>query len=74
MHLSENGKQFIYAHEGFSPQIYNDIGDNCTIGYGPLVHLNKKNGLDPTERPYLKGITKLQPRNYLLQMLLFMKI
>ena len=34
-----------------------DGANNCTIGYGALVHSGPCNGKDITERPYLKGIT-----------------
>ena len=38
MHLSEDGKQFIYEHEKFISHLYPDKADNCTIGYGHKIH------------------------------------
>jgi len=40
--------------------MYNDLGKNnghCTIGVGHLVHKGICNGVIPSERPYLKGIS-----------------
>jgi lysozyme len=37
MNLSENGLNFIKAHEGFSAEVYKDSGGLPTIGYGHLI-------------------------------------
>ena len=35
---SERGIEFIKYYEGPGPTMYNDAGNNCTIGHGHLVH------------------------------------
>ncbi len=56
--LSSNGLQFIAMHEGFRPQLYDDAGGHCTIGYGHLVHTGTCNGGEPAD--FKAGITQTQ--------------
>jgi RHS repeat-associated protein len=79
---SQAGIEFIMQVEGLELQLYNDgnnpltesenyydttgIGKgNCTIGYGYLIHAGPCNG-DPTELPYVNGISELQARELLM--------
>ena len=39
--LSDLGLQFIAGHEGWSARHYADADENCTIGYGHLLHYGK---------------------------------
>ena len=55
---SEEGKDFIMNWEQKSLILYdNDGANNCTIGYGHLVHIGRCNGYDPSETLYLNGIS-----------------
>jgi GH24 family phage-related lysozyme (muramidase) len=38
LQLSSAGTSFIAAFEGFRASPYNDLANNCTIGYGHLIH------------------------------------
>jgi lysozyme len=51
---SLNGTQFIANCERFMPGLYNDAADNCTIGYGHLIHLGPCTDSDP----YQNGISR----------------
>ena len=60
MVISENLVKFVARWEGKRNYLYDDMGKgrgNCTIGYGHLVHLNPCTGKDPSEAPFLNGIT-----------------
>jgi RHS repeat-associated protein len=46
-HLSVNGVAFISHCEGFVGHLYNDQTNNCTVGYGHLVHLGPCTASDP---------------------------
>ena len=48
---------FVKSWEKFRPNLYNDLADNCTIGYGELVHYGRCTYVnEPAE--YLAGITE----------------
>jgi lysozyme len=55
-HLSDQGAQFIGHFEGFRGNLYNDAANNCTIGYGHLVHHGPCNGSEPAE--FKRGISQ----------------
>lgn len=61
MNISDNGVEHLIKLEGGARlTMYNDLGKNkghCTIGVGHLVHKGVCNGVIPSEKPYLKGIT-----------------
>lgn len=46
MTLSLNGVKFIASFEGFRGACYDDATNNCTIGYGHLVHRGKTTAHD----------------------------
>ena len=63
--ISPAGAHMIANFEGFCPNLYDDAmpgcgtgRGHCTIGFGHLVHLNPCNGTDPSEAPFLGGITR----------------
>ena len=61
--LSDRGLSFIERHEGFVGHLYNDSLDNCTIGYGHLLH---HGGCGPSDRArYSHGITRARARDLL---------
>lgn len=64
MDISENGLQLIIEFEGFSGKLYNDPSENCTIGYGYLVHMGRCNGA-LSEAPYRNGISEQQGKDLL---------
>ena len=56
---SDKLKTFMHEWEEFSPILYDSDGsNNCTIGYGHLVHTGKCNGKDARETPYLNKVMK----------------
>lgn len=61
MTISNNGIQHLISVEGGAQlTMYNDLGKSkghCTIGVGHLVHKGICNGVVPSEKPYLKGIS-----------------
>lgn len=65
MEISADGIAFIKQFEGFMPKLYNDTGNNCTVGYGHLVHMGPCNGRSAEEFEYLKGITEAQAADLL---------
>jgi GH24 family phage-related lysozyme (muramidase) len=56
--LSQAGTQLIARFEGTRLALYNDPGNNCTIGIGHLVHLGPCNGSEP--QAFKQGITEQQ--------------
>lgn len=63
--VSAAGVHMIAGFEGFCPNLYDDampgcgVGlGNCTVGFGHLVHSGPCNGTDPSEAPFLTGITR----------------
>jgi GH24 family phage-related lysozyme (muramidase)/peptidoglycan hydrolase-like protein with peptidoglycan-binding domain len=56
MKLSDAGAQLIAEFEGFRPNLYNDAANNCTIGFGTLVHMGCINGSEPNE--FRQGISR----------------
>ena len=57
LHTSQEGEDFIKDWEQKSLSLYdNDGANNCTIGYGHLVHFGRCTGYDPSETPYINGI------------------
>lgn len=56
MRLSDAGALLIAEFEGFRPNLYNDAANNCTIGFGTLVHMGCINGSEPEE--FLRGISR----------------
>jgi|SRR5579871_3225347 len=62
---SVNGIRMIEGFEGFCAKMYNDSGGNCSVGYGHLLHIGPCTGKDPSEEPYLNGITQEQAEGLL---------
>jgi RHS repeat-associated protein len=58
--VSTLGLKFITAEEGLKTHLYPDSANNCTVGVGHLVHLGPCNGTDPSEKPFLHGISRQQ--------------
>ena len=69
MTISNNGIQHLISIEGGAQlTMYNDLGKSkghCTIGVGHLVHKGICNGVIPSEKPYLKGISITQAKKLL---------
>lgn len=64
MRVSKSMIDFIKVKEGFSATLYNDDDNNCTIGYGHLVHYGPIDGSEPN---WMKnGITEKQAEGLLL--------
>jgi GH24 family phage-related lysozyme (muramidase) len=61
--LSQQGIDFLVAHERMMLRMYNDPANHCTIGIGHLVHLGPINGTDSSEKPFANGITREQAMN-----------
>jgi lysozyme len=60
MTISEMGVKFIFSHEAFYPQMYNDPCGYATIGVGHLIHYSKV-GTDPeAEARYKNGLTEAE--------------
>ncbi|KEQ17552.1 lysozyme [Endozoicomonas numazuensis] len=61
MKISDVGLDHLIKLEGgIQLTRYNDLGKNsghCTIGVGHLIHKGVCNGIVPSEKPFLKGIT-----------------
>src|SRR5690625_7484018 len=61
MTISNDGLEHLIKLEGGAQLVmYNDLGGqkgHCTIGVGHLVHKGVCNGVVPSEKPYLKGIS-----------------
>jgi GH24 family phage-related lysozyme (muramidase) len=66
--VSQAGVDFIKSYEKFEPNLYNDPAGHCTVGYGTLVHRGNCNG-DPSEAPYLAGMTEARATELLMQRL-----
>lgn len=72
---SQNLVAFLKKVEGSRPhrsqpgmlRLYNDPSNDCTVGYGKFLHSGVCNGTDPSEQPYLNGITPLAAEQLLLQ-------
>lgn len=60
MQISAEGLRLISQFEGLRLSLYNDAGNNCTIGYGHLVHIGPCNGHHPAEQEFLGGLTQEQ--------------
>jgi len=58
--ISQDGLRFIAEHEGTEYNLYNDPAGHCTIGTGHLVHTGNCDGIDPSEKEFLVGITEDQ--------------
>jgi lysozyme len=54
--ISQKGLEFIAGWESFESNLYNDEGNNATIGFGHLVHKGPINGTEPEE--FKSGITR----------------
>ena len=54
--VSQQGLEAIGRHEAFRGNMYNDIADHATIGYGHLVHHGPINGTEPQE--FIDGISR----------------
>ncbi len=69
MTISNHGLQHLINIEGGAQlTMYNDLGKSkghCTIGVGHLVHKGICNGVIPSEKPYLKGISITQAKKIL---------
>ena len=69
MTISNNGMQHLIMIEGGARlSMYNDLGKSkghCTIGVGHLVHKGICNGVIPSEKPYLKGISVTRAKQIL---------
>jgi len=59
MDVSQAGLNLIASFEGWSAQLYNDVANNATIGYGHLVHAGPITAADRAG-PYGKGISQAQ--------------
>ena len=64
MKISDSGLEHLIKLEGGTRlTMYNDLGakkGHCTIGVGHLIHKGICNGIIPSEKPHLKGITITQ--------------
>lgn len=69
MKISKNGLTHLIKIEGGAQlTMYNDLGPNkghCTIGVGHLIHKGVCNGVIPSEKPYIKGVSLAQAENLL---------
>lgn len=69
MRISNEGLEHLITLEGGARLVmYNDLGDqggHCTIGVGHLVHKGVCNGVIPSEKPYLKGISPAKAKELL---------
>ena len=54
--VSQQGLEAIGRHEAFRGNMYNDIANHATIGYGHLVHHGPINGTEPQE--FINGISQ----------------
>lgn len=59
MDVSQAGLNLIASFEGWRAQLYNDVANNATIGYGHLVHAGPISAADRAG-PFGKGITQAQ--------------
>jgi lysozyme len=66
MQLSPDGLNLIQSCEGFEWHLYNCPANDASIGFGHLVHHGPICG-DPTEAPFLGGITQEQGTDLLRQ-------
>jgi len=69
MNISDKGLEHLIKLEGGTRlTMYNDLGGkkgHCTIGVGHLIHKGVCNGLIPSEKPYLNGISTAQAKQLL---------
>ncbi len=69
MKISDKGVEHLIKLEGGAQlKMYNDLGKNkghCTVGVGHLVHKGVCNGVIPSERPYLKGVSLAKAKELL---------
>jgi len=54
--VGNEGAILIRGVEGFDPNLYNDPGNNCTIGWGHQLHTGPCNG-DSSEQSFVNGIS-----------------
>ena len=54
--IGASGLEFLKEKEGWNSNLYNDSGNNATIGYGHLVHMGPVNGHEDDH--FKLGITK----------------
>ena len=70
MSISNEGIEHLIKVEGGAQlTMYNDLGKSkghCTIGVGHLVHKGVCNGVIPSEKPYLKGISLKKAKELLI--------
>ena len=64
--VSQQGLEFIAAHEGMRLNLYNDPANHCTIGIGHLVHYGECDGR-ASEAPFQNGVTAAQAYDLLRQ-------
>ena len=62
--LPEKGLRLTKAGEGFTPVLYNDAENNCSIGYGHVVRKASCNGSEPTA--LRRGIREQQANTLLV--------
>ncbi len=66
MKISSKGLNHLIKLEGgFKLKMYNDLGakkGHCTIGLGHLIHKGICNGVSPSEKIYLNGISVVQAK------------
>ena len=67
MRTSQQGLQLIEECEGFVPELYNDPAGHCSIGFGCLVHKGPRNGSDPSERAFAKGVSRVEAERLLAE-------
>ncbi len=67
MRTSRQGLQLIEECEGFVAELYNDRAGHCSIGFGCLVHKGPRNGSDPGEQPFAKGVSRAEAERLLAE-------
>jgi lysozyme len=65
MNISDAGLSIVKKFEGFEPHLYNCPANDCSIGYGHLVHHGPICGA-ASEAPFAAGITEEQGSELLL--------
>lgn len=69
MKISTKGLNHLIKLEGgYKLKMYNDLGakkGHCTIGVGHLIHKGICNGVNPSEKIYLNGISVIQAKKLL---------
>jgi len=66
MNISNVGIQLIKVSESFKSHLYNCPANDCTIGYGHLVHKGPVCGA-ASEAPFVLGISEQQGTALLLE-------